>query len=52
MTRNEFLGELRSGLSGLRPQDLTDIIADYDAETALEHIPPASNRGGFPKVGG
>jgi len=31
MTRNEFLGQLRGGLAGLRPQDLTDIIADYDA---------------------
>jgi uncharacterized membrane protein len=31
MTRGEFLGELRAGLSGLRPQDIDDIMADYES---------------------
>ena len=31
MTRGEFLGELRAGLTGLRQQDIEDIIADYES---------------------
>ncbi|HEX3756557.1 MAG TPA: DUF1700 domain-containing protein [Rhizomicrobium sp.] len=31
MTRDEFIGDLRAGLTGLRPQDIDDIIADYQS---------------------
>ncbi len=34
MTRGEFLGELRAGLTGLRQQDIEDIIADYESHFA------------------
>jgi uncharacterized membrane protein len=34
MTRGEFLGELRAGLTGLRQQDIEDIIVDYEAHFA------------------
>jgi len=30
MTRSQFLDQLRRGLVGLRPQDVADIIADYN----------------------
>ena len=34
MTRGEFLGELRAGLTGLRQQDIEDIIVDYESHFA------------------
>ncbi len=34
MTRNEFLNDLRAGLTGLKAQDIDDIIADYESHFA------------------
>lgn len=31
MTRGEFIGDLRAGLTGLRPQDIDDIMTDYES---------------------
>jgi uncharacterized membrane protein len=31
MTRDEFMTDLRTGLTGLRPQDIDDILADYQS---------------------
>lgn len=38
MTRDAFLRALRSGLAGLPPQDVEDIVADYAAHFAESNI--------------